>query len=129
VQEAVAFPGPSVIMAYSACMVEHEIADDQAYNRAKAAVVSRAFPIFTFDPRRGEKIKQRLDLSGNPDLNADWATDPKTGQVQDFAWFAREEGRFSKQFDKEGKPSETLLRSQAERLANWHRLQELAGLR
>ena len=39
------------------------------------------------------------------------------------------EGRFVKHFDKEGEPSETLLRSKEDRLQNWHLLQELAGLR
>ena len=53
----------------------------------------------------------------------------KTGEVIDFITFARTEGRFAKQFDRDGNPSETLLRAQADRLANWRLLQELAGLR
>ena len=47
----------------------------------------------------------------------------------DFVDFARSEGRFAKQFDKEGNPSETLLYAKQDRLENWHLLQELAGLR
>ena len=42
--------------------------------------------------------------------------------------FARSEGRFSKHFDRDGNPSETLLRAKQDRLENWHVLQELAGL-
>jgi hypothetical protein len=42
--------------------------------------------------------------------------------------YARSEGRFAKQFGKDGAPSENLLAAQADRLANWHLLQELAGV-
>jgi hypothetical protein len=49
--------------------------------------------------------------------------------VIDFLAFARTEGRFAKQFDPEGRPSETLRYAQAERLQYWRRLQELAGVR
>ena len=48
--------------------------------------------------------------------------------VVDFIDFCRSEGRFAKHFDKEGNPSETLLRAKQERLENWKQLQELAGL-
>lgn len=41
--------------------------------------------------------------------------------------FAKSEGRFSKHFDKDGTPSETILRAKQERLDNWRTLQELAG--
>src|SRR5207342_2099983 len=71
----------------------------------------------------------RISLQGNPAVNEDWWTNPKTGQVVDFIDFARSEGRFSKHFDKAGNPSETLLRAREDRLENWHLLQELAGLR
>jgi hypothetical protein len=54
---------------------------------------------------------------------------PKTGEVIDFLAFARTEGRFAKQFDKDGRPSEALLVAQADRRQNWRRLQELAGMR
>ena len=42
--------------------------------------------------------------------------------------FARSEGRFSKHFDRDGNPSETLLYAQQDRLENWRLLQELAGV-
>ena len=51
--EANAYPGPAVIIAYTPCMPEHGIADDAANRQAKLAVDSRAFPLFTYDPRRG----------------------------------------------------------------------------
>jgi pyruvate ferredoxin oxidoreductase beta subunit len=37
-------------------------------------------------------------------------------------------GRFAKHFDKDGNPSETLLKTKPERLENWRTLQELAGI-
>lgn len=126
---AVEYPGPSVIIAYSACTPEHQIADNMSYERGLAAVVSRAFPLFTYDPRRGESFRERLDLSGNPSIDKDWHVDSKTGERHDFVWFAKAEGRFAKQFDADGAPSEALLDSQDDRLKNWHLLQELAGIR
>ncbi|OGQ36677.1 MAG: hypothetical protein A3F16_03540 [Deltaproteobacteria bacterium RIFCSPHIGHO2_12_FULL_43_9] len=128
VTEAIEYPGPSVIIAYSACQPEHGIADDASYERAKAAVVSRAFPLFVYDPRKGASLKERLDLKSNPSPKDDWHKDPKTGQLYDFTWFAQGEGRFSKQFTNK-KPSEEIAKSQEDRLNNWHLLQEMAGLR
>ena len=62
-------------------------------------------------------------------MKEDWYTIKKTGETIDFITFARSEGRFAKQFDREGNPSEVLMDSQADRLANWHLLQEMAGIR
>ncbi len=51
--EANAFPGPAVIVVYTPCQPEHGIADDASSRQARLAVESRAFPLFTYDPRRG----------------------------------------------------------------------------
>jgi pyruvate/2-oxoacid:ferredoxin oxidoreductase beta subunit len=99
-----------------------------ATDQARLAVDSRAFPLLIFDPRKGDRIKDKLSLQGNPALKEDWWKSTKTGEMVDFITFARSEGRFSKHFDKEGNPSETLLRAKQDRLENWHVLQELAGL-
>jgi pyruvate-ferredoxin/flavodoxin oxidoreductase len=128
VTAALEYKGPSVIIAYSPCMPEHGIPDDSAYDRSRAAVLSRAFPLFVHDPRAGKKLKQRLDLRGNPSLNETWHKDPKTGELMDFTWFARQEERFAKQFGKDGSPSEALLKSQEDRARNWELLREMAGL-
>ena len=45
-----------------------------------------------------------------------------------FRDFARSEGRFRKQFDKDGEPSETILIAEKDRLAFWNRLQDMAGI-
>jgi pyruvate/2-oxoacid:ferredoxin oxidoreductase beta subunit/Pyruvate/2-oxoacid:ferredoxin oxidoreductase delta subunit len=128
VMEANAFPGPAVIIAYSACMPEHGIADDAATRQAKLAVDSRAFPLFTYDPRRGETIAERLSLQGNPGLKADWSELPD-GTPVDFLAFARSEGRFAPHFAPDGGTSSEIVATQADRLANWRTLQELAGIR
>ena len=53
---------------------------------------------------------------------------PKTDEATDFITFARSEGRFAKHFDQNGKPDDIMKSSQADRLANWRLLQELAGV-
>jgi hypothetical protein len=69
-----------------------------------------------------------LSLAGNPNVKADWYLHPKTKEEINFVTFARSEGRFSKHFDKDGNPSEVLLKSQQDRLENWRLLQDLAGV-
>jgi pyruvate ferredoxin oxidoreductase beta subunit len=128
VMEANEYPGPAVIIAYTACMPEHGIADDAATRQAKFAVDSRAFPLFTYDPRRGASMAERLSLQGNPGIKDDWAKAPD-GTPVDFLAFARSEGRFRQHFGADGTPTPEILATQDDRLANWHDLQELAGIR
>ena len=125
--EANAYPGPAVIVAYTPCMPEHIIPDDAATRQAKLAVDSRAFPLFTYDPRRGTKLSERLSLQGNPAVKEDWSKSPD-GTTFDFISFAKTEGRFGQHFDKEGNASAELQCSQEDRLQNWHTLQEMAGI-
>jgi pyruvate ferredoxin oxidoreductase beta subunit len=127
IMDANEYPGPAVIIAYSACMPEHGIADDAATSQAKLAVESRAFPLYTYDPRRGSSMAERLSLQGNPALREDWARSPD-GTPIDFLSFARTEGRFAGHFDRDGAQTPEILATQADRLGNWHSLQELAGL-
>jgi pyruvate/2-oxoacid:ferredoxin oxidoreductase beta subunit/Pyruvate/2-oxoacid:ferredoxin oxidoreductase delta subunit len=127
VVEANEFPGPAVIIAYSACLPEHGIADDLATHQAKLAVDSRAFPLFTYDPRRGERLSERLSLQGNPALREDWSKAPD-GEPFDFLSFARTEGRFAPHFGLDGAPSPEIEATRLDRRANWRLLQELAGI-
>jgi pyruvate ferredoxin oxidoreductase beta subunit len=122
------YPGPAIVNVYTPCQPEHGIGDNMSMAQAKLAVDTRAFPLLIHDPRKGEKLSERISLQGNPAIKEDWYTTPK-GDVMDFVAFARTEGRFSKQFDAEGNPSAALLLGQNDRLKNWHTLQELAGLR
>jgi pyruvate/2-oxoacid:ferredoxin oxidoreductase beta subunit len=129
VMEANQFPGPALINVFTTCQPEHGVGDNMAEHQAKLAADSRSFPVFIYDPRKGSRIKERLSLVGNPNVKEDWYVHPKTGEQIDFVYFARTEGRFAKHFDKEGKPSATMLAAQQDRLENWHMLQELAGIR
>lgn len=129
VMEANDYPGPAVINVYTTCQPEHGVPDCSSAHQAKLAVESRAFPIFIYDPRKGERIRERLSLVGNPAQKEDWWTPPKAEQPLTFIDFARSEGRFAKQFDKDGRPSPALLQTKEDRLRNWRMLQELAGLR
>lgn len=121
------YPGPAVINVFTTCQPEHGVADDMAMHQAKLAADSRAFPVFIYDPTKGERFTERLSLQGNPAKNNDWYVNPKTKEQIDFICFAKTEGRFAKHFDKDGKPDKIIQSTQEERLANWRLLQELAG--
>ena len=118
VMDANAYPGPAVIVAYTPCMPEHGIADDASNRQAKLAVDSRAFPLFTYDPRRGSSMAQRLSLQGNPAPKDDWASLPD-GTGIDFLTFARTEGRFAPHFAADGTPTDEIVATRDDRLANW----------
>jgi pyruvate/2-oxoacid:ferredoxin oxidoreductase beta subunit/NAD-dependent dihydropyrimidine dehydrogenase PreA subunit len=126
---AMEYDGPALVACYTTCQPEHGVADNMAGEQARLAVDTRAFPILIHDPRAGDTLKKRLSLMGNPNMKGDWFVNPKTNEEVTFIDFARSEGRFSKHFDKDGKPSEVLLAAKQDRLENWHLLQELAGLR
>jgi pyruvate/2-oxoacid:ferredoxin oxidoreductase beta subunit len=128
VMEANAYPGPAVVVVYSACMPEHGIADDAGMRQSRLAVDSRTFPLFTYDPRRGDTIAERLSVQGNPSLKADWHAEPD-GTPVDFLAFARTEMRFAPHFGADGLPTPEIVATQADRLANWRMLQELARIR
>jgi pyruvate/2-oxoacid:ferredoxin oxidoreductase beta subunit/Pyruvate/2-oxoacid:ferredoxin oxidoreductase delta subunit len=128
IMEANEYSGPAIVIAYAPCMPENGIADDMANAQGKLAVESRAFPLFIYDPRKGPSLRERLSLQGNPAVKEDWSKSPD-GTTFDFIAFARTEGRFSAHFDRAGQPSAELEASAADRLANWHTLQEMAGVR
>ena len=126
--DALEFDGPAVVVCYTTCQPEHGVADNMATDQARLAVDTRTFPLLQYDPRKGDTIRERLSLQGNPSVKDDWWKNPKTGETVDFIDFCRSEGRFSKHFDREGNPSEILELGKQDRLENWHLLQELAGL-
>ena len=128
IMDANSFPGPAVVNVYTTCQPEHGVGDDQAQDHARLARDTRTFPVFTYDPRRGDSMRERLSLAGNPDVTKDWSFDRQTGAARDFVTFARAEGRFARQFDADGQPAPLLARAQAERLQYWRLLQDLAGI-
>jgi hypothetical protein len=44
------------------------------FNKQKLAMESRAYPIFSYNPTKGQKIEECLDLSGNPAIDQLWPT-------------------------------------------------------
>lgn len=125
---ALEFDGPAIVNCYTTCQPEHGVGDHMASDQARLAVDSRAFPLLIHDPTKGDRLRERLSLQGNPAMKDDWWTNPKTGETVDFLTFARSEGRFSKHFTGDSKPSETILAAKQDRLENWQLLQELAGI-
>jgi pyruvate/2-oxoacid:ferredoxin oxidoreductase beta subunit/Pyruvate/2-oxoacid:ferredoxin oxidoreductase delta subunit len=125
--DANSYPGPAVVISYAPCQPEHGITDDASNRQSRLAVDSRAFPLFTYDPRKGATLKERLSLQGNPYPAADWSTLPD-GTIVDFLTFARTEGRFAPHFAADGTPSAEIRATQADRMQNWRVLQELAGI-
>jgi pyruvate ferredoxin oxidoreductase beta subunit len=129
IMDANSFPGPAVINVYATCQPEHGVGEECAVSQARLAVESRAYPLFVHDPRKGEKLSQRISLQGNPNPGGDWMINAKTGKPFTFIDFARTEARFARHFDRDGNPSPMLRRAEADRLASWHLLQELSGAR
>ena len=102
---------PALFNVYTPCMPEHGIADDVARQQAKLAVEARAFPMYRFNPDKGNTWAESLDLEGNPALKQAWPTytlnyvdaenkPAKMTVPTTFADFAVTEGRFRKQFKK-----------------------------
>ncbi|GAB4332779.1 MAG: hypothetical protein Kow0010_18840 [Dehalococcoidia bacterium] len=121
------YPGPAVIIVHTPCQPEHGIPDDASQRQSALAVESRAFPVFTYDPRRGPTMAQRLSLNGNPHIREDWSR-RSDGTIVDFIAFARTEGRFAPHFGPSGEVTPELQLAQEERLHNWRALKEMAGL-
>lgn len=99
---------PALFNIYTSCQPEHGIGDDLGTRQARLAVHSRAYPIFSYDPDKGDTAHACFDLDGNPNIDSDWPTYPlkymehgreKTMEiVMTFADFAVTEGRFRKHF-------------------------------
>jgi pyruvate/2-oxoacid:ferredoxin oxidoreductase beta subunit len=110
-------------------MAEDGVSEEKAMAQAKLAVESRTFPLLMLDPRKGDFLRDRLSLSGNPSPQQDWYVPGRESEPLDFIRFAATEERFAPYFDDKGAPGEALRQANENRLANWRRLQELAGLR
>jgi pyruvate ferredoxin oxidoreductase beta subunit len=132
INRALEYKGPAVVSVYTTCQPEHGVADNMAASQAKAAVQSRAFPIFIYDPEAGPTMKSRFNLTGNPSMDRDWAqVKGADGQMKPYTFidWAKTEGRFKKHFDKDGNPvTPEIEHAKMDRLLNWRLLQELAGI-
>ncbi len=123
------FSGPAVVICYATCMAEDGVSEEKAMAQAKMAVESRTFPLLMLDPREGSHLREQLSLSGNPALRQDWYAPGTDATPLDFIAFARTEERFAPYFGTGRKAGAALAAANENRLQNWRRLQELAGLR
>lgn len=65
IQEAEAYPGPSLIIAYASC-ITHGINMSQGVEQQQQLVDSGLWPLYRFDPRRKAKGKAALQLDSRP---------------------------------------------------------------
>ena len=79
-----AYAGPALFSVFSGAT--GRAGDMPPYLVAAAAMESRAFPAFTFDPSAGGDWASRFDLSTNPQADLDWP-------VHDFAYETEEHQR------------------------------------
>jgi pyruvate-ferredoxin/flavodoxin oxidoreductase len=99
---------PALFNIYSSCQPEHGIGDDMSARQAKLAVESRAYPLFRYNPDKGETPEECFELEGNPAIEDDWPTytlrykqggrDKEMDVPMTFVDFAITEARFRKHF-------------------------------
>jgi ferredoxin len=68
-----AYQGPALFSVFTGSAVSASTLPP--YLTAAAAMQSRAFPAFTYDPAAGESLAQRYSLEDNPQPEADWPAD------------------------------------------------------
>jgi pyruvate-ferredoxin/flavodoxin oxidoreductase len=101
---------PALFNLFTSCQPEHGIGDDMGHHQARLAVESRSYPLFRYDPDRGETLAECIDLDGNPAIDRDWPV-TKVSYVErgrqkemelstTFVDFAVTETRFRKHFRK-----------------------------
>ncbi|MCP5495744.1 MAG: 2-oxoacid:acceptor oxidoreductase family protein [Leptospiraceae bacterium] len=102
---------PAVFNIFCSCPAEHGVADDVTYQQTKLALESRTYPVFKFNPDKGEAVKDCFNLDGNPEIENLWPEYElkyrdergveKVMKIQmTFADYATTEGRFRKHFKK-----------------------------
>jgi hypothetical protein len=72
IYRAFAYAGPALISVYSGAAANGV----PAYLNAAAAMESRTFPAFAYDPSAGADWASRFDLSDNPQADSDWPVHP-----------------------------------------------------
>jgi hypothetical protein len=68
--DGLAYNGPALFSVFSGATAT--IADLPPYLYAAAAMDSRVFPAFIYDPSAGPDWASRFDLQSNPDVDLDW---------------------------------------------------------
>lgn len=74
VQRGTSFAGPALFSVFSGAGAAMN--GMPPYLVSAAALESRAFPAFTYDPSAGHEWAARFSLEGNPQVDADWPVHP-----------------------------------------------------
>jgi pyruvate-ferredoxin/flavodoxin oxidoreductase len=114
--EAEAYPGPSLIIAYSHC-INHGFNLTTGYEEQKKAVASGHWPLYRFDPRLKEQGKNPLQLDSKP-------------PTIEFAEYAYNEDRYKSL--KQSKPevaAELMKLANRDAVERYTLMEQLAGLK
>ena len=113
--EAEAFPGPSLIIAYSPC-IAHGVDMSNNHRQQNLAVDSGHWPLFRFDPRLADSGKNPLKLDSKP---------PSV----DYGEFVKSETRFNMLWNTHPERADQLLNeARKEVKERFERYQQLASL-
>ncbi len=74
--EGLRYPGPALFSVYTGTPDHHP--GLPVYLNSAAALESRVFPAFTFNPGRGDTLRERIDIGDNPQLDRDWPVEAFT---------------------------------------------------
>lgn len=66
------YRGPALWNIYTSSQPENGLANNSLTLQSKLAVESRAYPLTSFDPRKGKSWEECISLVGNPDIDQDW---------------------------------------------------------
>ncbi|MCB9136833.1 MAG: pyruvate:ferredoxin (flavodoxin) oxidoreductase [Caldilineaceae bacterium] len=113
IQEAEAYPGPSLIIAYSQC-IAHGIDMAKGMDQQRLAVESGYWPLYRFDPRQTLEGKNPLHL------------DSKAPKIP-FKEYAYNENRYRMLAASDPEAADVLMKeAQAAVLLRWKRYEEMA---
>ena len=73
IADGLGYAGPALFSIFSGSTGVNDL---PAYLVSAAAVESRAFPVFSFDPSAGPDWASRFSLDGNSQVGADWPVQP-----------------------------------------------------
>ena len=123
--EANAYEGTGVVHVYVPCPTSHKTEPRISITRARDMMDSRMSPIFRWHPDKG------LNLEGNLYCHTDFVTRLVNEKPAEFRPldFLKNEKLFRQHFQNEhGLPSNQVIALQDRVIANWRKLQELAGM-
>jgi pyruvate-ferredoxin/flavodoxin oxidoreductase len=102
-------PHPAVFILHCPCPPDHGFGERSAFQAAKLALESRAFPLLLYDPDLGPTFPDRLSLEGNPAPEQRWpeyelkrrddeGNEDSVSLPLTIADWAATEGRFRREF-------------------------------